>query len=188
MAYLTDRAFAFLFLALLSSWISLVAMSAAGLGRHFPSLLRHPANVTHLFTRRVDAWAWCEVQGRFTGGGGRWVPLRLADYSHVENYGYLTRLDRMLDEAGSRQRGPGIRLEMARWLASAHARRFPESPALREVRYLRVAAPVGSDLLARPPGRWVRPPLESLPAAWVREIGVVTDRQWTTMKPLESVR
>lgn len=182
--YATRAAYALVVLL----WILSVLLTALGRDRDLPTLLRHPSGVARLFTRRVQAWAWFEIQGRFTGGEGRWVPLRVADYSGVENYGYLTRLDRVLDEAGSRERGPRLRRDLAGWIASAHARRFPESPALREVRFLRVMAPVGSELLARPAGRWIRPPLETVPADWVREIAIVTDRQWIGDSVLPSAR
>lgn len=164
---------------LMLTWASGVLLSAVGITSWLPDGIQHHAKITHLFTRRVDAWAWFEIQGRFSGGEGRWVNLRLADYSRMENYGYLTRLDRILDEAGSRERGPGIRRELSRFIASAHANRFPGSPGLREVRFLRVSAPVGSPLLANPSGRWTRPPLETVPASWVREIAIVTDREWS---------
>lgn len=164
---------------LLLCWIVTVGISIFRTGGFHPSFVTHYGNITHLFTHRVNAWAWFEVQARFSGGGGRWVTLRMSDYSGMENYGYLTRLDRILDEVGSPERGPAVRRDLSRWLASSHARRFPESPELREVRFLRVAAPVGSDLLSRPPGRWVRPTLESVPIEWVREIAIVTDRDWS---------
>lgn len=159
-------------------WISVLLVAVDGVPPRFRDYLHH-AKITHLFTRRVDSWAWFEIQGRFSGGEGRWVNLRLADYSRMENYGYLTRLDRILDEAGSRERGPGIRRELSRFIASAHANRFPGRPGLREVRFLRVSAPVGSPLLANPSGHWTRPPLETVPASWVREIAIVTDREWS---------
>jgi hypothetical protein len=168
-----------LFLSLVSLWILSVLVSAVDQSRVLPPGLRHYADVTHLFTRRVESWSWFELQGRFTGGEGRWVGLRLSDYSKMENYGYLTRLDRILDEAGRPGTGRTIRRDLARHLAAAHARRFPESPALRELRFLRVSAPVGSRLLSDPVGRWDRPPLETLPRTWVREIAVVTEREWS---------
>jgi len=160
-------------------WAFFVVISANEVENPMPRLLQHHSKITHLFTRRVDSWSWFEIQGRFSGGEGRWVNLRLADYSRMENYGYLTRLDRILDEAGSRERGPGIRRELSRFIALAHANRFPGSPGLREVRFLRVSAPVGSPLLANPSGHWTRPPLETVPASWVREIAIVTDREWS---------
>ncbi|MEX2580700.1 MAG: hypothetical protein WD342_16705 [Verrucomicrobiales bacterium] len=168
-----------LFLSLVAAWIVSVFLAAFDLRHILPPGFRHYGNVTHLFTRRVDSWSWFELQGRFTGGEGRWVGLRLSDYSRMENYGYLTRLDRILGDAGRPVRGRPIRRDLARHLAGAHARRFPESPALREVRFLRVSAPVGSGLLSNPPGRWVRPPLETVPRSWVREIAVVSDREWS---------
>ncbi len=172
---LGDAVYGILFLLF---WFSPVLTNSGVLhSSHQRSFVLH-AQITHLFTRRVDAWAWFEVQARFSGGEGRWIALRLSDYSGVQNYGYLTRLDRILDEAGSPERGPAVRRDLARWLASTHGKRFPESPALREVRFLRVAAPVGSELLSKPRGHWVRPVLESVPMEWVREIGVVTDREW----------
>ncbi len=172
-----------LFLSLSAAWIASVLLSAFDAKRFLPPGFRHYADVTHLFTRRVEAWSWFELQGRFTGGAGRWVGLRLSDYSNMENFGYLTRLDRILDDAGRPATGPRIRRDLARHLAAAHARRFPESPALRELRYLRVSAPTGSRLLCDPPGRWVRPPLETVPRTWVREIAVISDREWTSQAP-----
>lgn len=171
--------FSWTFFSLATAWGTSVLLSALDLQRFLPPGFRHYANVTHLFSYRVERWSWFELQGRFTGGGGRWVGLRLSDYSTMENYGYLTRIDRILDEAGRPGVGEATRRELARFLASAHSRRFPESPALRELRFLRVSAPVGSGLLSRPPGRWVRPPLETLPRDWVREIAIVTDREWS---------
>jgi hypothetical protein len=160
------------------TWVLPVLNNSGVLPREYQLVNVRLAKITHLFTRRLDDWSWFEIQARLTGGGGQWVTLRLSDYSGMQNYGYLTRLDRILDEAGSRERGPRVRRDLARWLASAHARRFPESPTIRELRFLRVSAPVGAELLAQPSGHWVRPALEAVPVEWVREIAIVTDQEW----------
>ncbi|MCP5539150.1 MAG: hypothetical protein H7A53_02740 [Akkermansiaceae bacterium] len=142
-------------------------------------------SVVNLFTHRVSAWSYFQIQGRYTGGQGKWVDLRLSDFSRMENFGYLTRLDRMLDEAGDRRRGPVVRRELAAFLARETAARFPSGPALREVRYLRVSAPTGEPRIAFPAGPWANAPVENVPETWVRQIGVVTDRDWAPPpKPL----
>ncbi|MBL9152534.1 MAG: hypothetical protein JNK37_08620 [Verrucomicrobiales bacterium] len=150
-----------------------------------PLHIRHYSDLARLFPRRVDSWSFFQIQARFTGGGGRREDVQLADYSQMENYGYLTRLDRILDEAGTPDRGPLARRELAAYLAARHATLFPTAPAMREVRYLRLSVPVGHPISAHPAGRWVSPAAQSVPPEWVRQIQIVTDREWT--KPLQEV-
>lgn len=167
---------AFLGLFVLAWWLPIVFPN--GIGHVFPPHIRQYSDLARLFPRRVESWSYFHIQARFTGGGGKWEDIRLADYSHMENFGYLTRLDRILDEAGTPDRGPRARRELATYLSARHAILFPNSPAMREVRYLRISLPVGYPGTALPAGRWVSPDPGSVPAEWVREIQIVTDREW----------
>lgn len=105
----------------------------------------------------------------------------------MHNYGYLTRLDRVLDEAGTPAHGSRARLDLAGYLAASHARLFPSSPAVREIRFLRVSMPVGYKGCAHPHGPWVPPSLIAVPPEWVRQIQVIKDTEWSTTNRQESM-
>ncbi len=160
-------------------WVASVLLTAFELRKFIPKWIFHHAHVVHLFHKRVNAWFRIELQGRFAGGERRWVDLNLNNYSGMDTYGYLTRLDRILNETAFAPRGRGVRRAMSRYIALAHARRFPESPALREIRFVRVSIPVGGKGSANPVSRWARPALENVPPAWVQEVEVVTYPEWS---------
>lgn len=163
-------------------WIIGTILNAFRMARPLPRWFNNFTNVAHLFPRRLDDWSYFAVEARFTGNLGRWEPLRLADYSGMHNYGYLTRLDRVLDEAGNPARGPVARRELAAYIAKAHGRLFPDSPAVREVRFLRVSIPIGHPSCATPDGPWVTPAVPAVPAEWVRLIQVVRDVEWGAIR------
>lgn len=142
-----------IFIGLTNMWIS-----------RLPNELQILFHLSSLFIDRTESWYENYIQIR-TADTSDWVTVRSADYDPLEIFGAGNRITRMLAESsGNGNRGTALRGRIAEFIASKHAMVFPGTSPITEIRFVAAQWPVGSsEFMARPPGRWLAPPLELLP-------------------------
>jgi hypothetical protein len=126
-----------------------------------PAAFQGLHNISCLFIKAPKAWQNVYYQVRLAGSR-RWTSVDEADYFEMKPFGYRTKAHRLLVESVFETRGERQREELARFIEQRHEALYPDRPPVVAVRFLAAHYHVGEAEMARPAGRWSRPPLEQV--------------------------
>lgn len=113
--------------------------------------------VSCLFPDRLSRWGNYYYLVR-RAGEREWISVPEEDLARLKPFGYRSRLKRMLDGIGNDDAAKARRQAMAEFIKQRYEARYPNEPRVVAVRLVRAVYLTGSDEIAKPEGRWQRPP------------------------------
>lgn len=119
--------------------------------------------VSCLFPSRISRWGNYYYLVR-REGERQWISVPEEELARLKPFGYRSRLKRMLDGIGNDEAAKARRQAMAEFIKMRYEQRHPDAPRVVAVRLVRAAYLTGSAEMARPAGRWQRPPLAEVEA------------------------
>ena len=134
----------------------------------WPTSARDLYAVSCLFGPGSERISVFYVQVRYADRRG-WFDLDETESFGLEPFGHRTRFDRFMQRFGYQDEAEAARLELATWLAQAHALRHPEASEITAVRFLWADRVIHRD--APPQGRWRKPARSE--AGSVRQLGKI---------------
>ncbi len=117
--------------------------------------------VSCLFPKRITRWGNYYYLVR-REGEREWISVPEHELARLKPFGYRTRLKRMLDGIGDKDAARARYKAMAEFIKERYEARHPEGPPVVAVRLVRAVYLTGSDEMARPAGRWQRPPFHEV--------------------------
>ena len=121
-----------------------------------PPVMTYLTSVSCLFTMAAPYAAFDYIQVQLTPGGS-WVTIPDSPFFRMSPFGYRTRLDEYQRQGLFGERAQD---EFAVWFYRRFREVHPDRPPIAGVRLVAGIVPTSLDVA---PGRWRKPPLESLP-------------------------
>ncbi len=151
---------------------------------HMPVYLKYNQRIACLFPRSVAIWKSYHVQYQRRGHGDEavWHELPGLDAFQLSNFGYRTRLQRILGQAYQKDRGQRRTRELAEYirrkLENGEGPWAGERVSPLAIRFVRASQSVAT--LAKQKGAYRRPDLDDIPEASWQIFG---ENRWDGKRP-----
>jgi hypothetical protein len=86
----------------------------------------------------------------------------MQEFSQHNPFGHRTRIDWYLEGDPRRPEEKPRYEHLSIWMKNRYEQRHPEQPKVAALRIYRAYFHVGTEAMARPEGKWVRPPPETV--------------------------